>query len=211
MLHLEKPSLPAILGLILSMWIFEQLLVLQESIEQRSVGVYPRSRESERLIRLAKRRNPRHVDLIQVSGQTILPFLVYLSERRPGVTVRILLVDDAIAAKIDTDGTFDHVGRIQQTVAMLANQEAANSEFSVQLGRYNTWPALCAVLFDSDVVSVSWCPTYRDADKLDVIRIRGHMSPVVTATGRSAEPLIEYVRGFFDKLWAARSVGTDRR
>jgi len=200
-LHFSRPSLASMLTLILSLWIFERLVVLQEEVRRPSVTVYQRSMENDRLQRLMARRTAKRIDLLQVSGQTVIQLLTYFAKNHRAAHFRLLLLDDAIARLLDADNKVDHVSRIKGTIDFVHLLEEENPGFKVEIRRYHTWPAFCAVIVDNDLVSLSYSPTFRDPNVPTVVRVRGHLATTVTAVGRSAEPLIRYAEGHFDVLW----------
>lgn len=167
--------------------------------------------ENDRLKDIATQQKVTTVDFLQVSGQTVIPFIEHLANKQANCSVRVLLVTEQIAEQIDGDGVVDHVSRIRTTVQKLKLLASEHPNFHVQIKYYDTWPALCAVLLGPGVASVCWSPTFRDPTTPDVVRVRGHLAATVIATAKAGELLLTFARHHFDAVWAAACDSNESR
>jgi len=201
-LDLARPSLAAILALVVAVWLLERVIVLQGELRRPPVAIHGRRVLAYRYLSEAiERRGARRVELIQVSGQTAVRLLRDLGESRPKAEIRLLLLHPGSAAQFDRDQKPDHRDRILTTVGELDLLRADYPKMSIEAKYYTTPPSVSAVVVDEDIVSISWYHSYKDPDEPDVTRIRGHLNPTITALGDASRSLLSFARQQFETLW----------
>jgi len=202
-INLEHPSLAAVLGLVIVVWIFERVVSLQEEMRRPPFRIHQGRRRAYRaLSEVIDRRGVRSLDLLQVSGQTASSLLHDIAESHPRTKVRLLLAHSSTAATFDADQNPDHCERIRTTVRDIEVLESEHRGFKVRRKYYTSPPGICAVLLDGDAVSLSWYPTFKDTRKPDVTRVRGHEAPTITIRGPVGHDLRNFAREHFDRLWS---------
>lgn len=203
---LPKPSLAAILGLALFVFLSERIIVVEETLRRPPFDVY-RNRviAYTHLSELVQSRGASTVDLLQVSGYTALRFLRDLADRCPKVEVRLLLMDPAVANNFDSDKQPDHAERISATIREIGviEEDFKARGFKVSLLHYRTPPSVSAIVIDDRIACVSWYHCFTDPANQGVTRLRGHLSPTITAVDQAAEPLLSFVKKHFEMVWEA--------
>ncbi len=205
---MAKPSLASSLGLLLVVFILERVVIIEELIKQPRIRMEAtRVKAYKRLAELVEERGAKKVALLQVSGHTVVRFLRDLAERSPKANVRLLLMRPNVACKFDEDHKPDHRDRILTTVreVELIETDFQKEGFKVQKKYYETPPGISAVVIDQDIVSISWYYCFKDPDKPEITRVRGHLAPTVTALSDAAEPLLSFALSQFDAVWATAS------
>lgn len=200
---LPKPSLATIATLIVSLIILERAIVTEELLLQPPLQIYATRTEAyDQLSDFLRDRAITHLDLLQFSGDTARHFLAQVAKRWPKAEIRLLLMHCDIADTFDADNKPNHRERINTTVRHIELLEKDYPGFKVNIRYYRTQPGLAAVVGDS-FVNVGWYRVFYDPEKPDVIRLRGHNLPAITAVDEKAATLQSFVKRHFGEVWAA--------
>ena len=198
-----RPSLAAVLALVALIIIIERILILEAKMFQPPIQAYGNRVEAyKEFSRIIEDRGAKKVDLIQYSGQTALPLLRDIAESRPKADVRLLLSHPDVALQYDSDGHPSHSDRISATIEQigLIEEDYKKDGFKVDIRYYKTSASIASVVVDKDYVSVGWYYFFKDKNT-EIVRLRGHNAPAVTALDWHAFGLLEFLRQQFDTLW----------
>lgn len=201
-LNLEKASLASIAGLIVGLFVLERLVLIEKTLKRPPIQLYQTRIDAYKdLGRIVKDRNVRRVDLLQFSGYTVRELLREVAERSPSAHVRLLVAHPDSARQFDKDGKPDHSQRISTSLQEIEVIKTDFPELKVESRFYRSPASLSAIIFDQAVVCVSWYHCYPDTTDPAVLRIRGHMSPTITALDQTAQPFISFAKAQFEVLW----------
>lgn len=201
---LPKPSLATIATLIVSLIILERVIVTGNLLGQPPFRTYATRAEAyNQLSDFLVNRSVTHLDLLQFSGDTARPFLAEVAKRWPKAKIRLLLMHPDVADTFDSDNKPNHRERINTTVRHIELLEKDHRGFKVNIGYYRTPPGLAAVVADS-FVNVGWYRCFHDGDNPEVIRLRGHNLPAITALDEEATTLQSFAKSHFEEVWAAK-------
>lgn len=203
-LGLAEPSLVTILGVAIIFFILERIIILEDAViggAPLPLRTYPNRHAA--YIELSEQlssQKVRKVDLLQFSGDTAREILRTVAANSPKAEIRMLLFDPCSADQFDADTEDHHAGRIRWTVnaMQVLEEDFAADGFLVNIRYYKATPSVSAVILDDKVVSVSWYRCFFDGD---VMRLRGHTSATITASGEPAAPLLNFAQTHFDALW----------
>jgi len=210
LLHFPQPSLMSLIGVSILFFLLERIVIIEGKLEREDIKVFETKEDAyDAVVRNSTFKKVKTVDILEFSGVSAWPVLKKISEHWPQSNVRLLLYDPEYAKQFDADWADwneGHVDRIRTTLNQIRVLENSclDKGFHIDVGFYNVPPSLAAVIVDNKLISVSWYRTYIDQDSNHIVRLRGHDSATVVATGEGVHSLIPFAKGHFNALWAAR-------
>jgi len=188
-----------VLTIVLIGVLMDLILQIEQELHESPLKMHKSEVEAyKHLSQLVREHGVRQVDLIQFSGQTVIPFLQDLAESGYTVSVRMLLMHPEVARKFDTDGKENQLARIDATLGKLRVLTEGNSNFSSEAFFYKTPPGVCCVILDEKIVSAGWYRCFMDGKSPAVMRVRSHTVPTITTVDHG--PMIAALRHQFDSL-----------
>ena len=116
------------------------ILQIEQDLDESPFQVHKNEVEAYKFLsKLLREHGARQVDLIQFSGQTVIPFLQNLSDTGHMVSVRLLLMHPEEARKFDSDR---RLARIDATLGKLRVLTEADNNFTAEAFFYRTPPGM---------------------------------------------------------------------
>jgi hypothetical protein len=193
-------------SLILIVLIIEaQLVIIKQTEVNRSFAYDTEESAYDALFKRIRDNNVKKIDLIQLSGQTAVGFLRNILSLPYPVKVRILFLHDDISVRFDHDESskfpehYDHIGRLNTTLEQLKQAATLNRKQMPDIRYYRSYPSVCSVLIDNKTICMAWYRTFFDGKQ--VLRVRSHDGAAIITDREKSEPMVEFARMHFEKLW----------
>lgn len=149
-----------------------------------------------------RERKAQKIDLIQFSGVYAVPILQTAADACPELQVRLLLVSRDVAERYDVgDRSFNHWNRVNFTIGQCQLIKQSKENISVEIWHYSVPPSVAGVIVDDWMVVAGWYHVLVHAKIPEVLIMRGHAAPAVTAIDEdpaNTKSLLAFVRQQFD-------------
>ena len=143
------------------------------------------------------------VDMIQMSGQNVVPLITSFAQKFPSAKFRLLLLDSEVSSShFDKQKHDRHLRRVLATKEQLSIFEWKNR---VEIKLYKSLPGICAVIIDDQISCISWYRSYIEEGR---IIVHGHDSAAIIDNRSESKFLRSFVRSHFNRLWKNESTYT---
>lgn len=195
-LSFSQAFLVSILLGVLGLTLKIEEMVREELVRKRPFQVHRKMEDAfAHVCSLLHSRRAKRIDMLQFSGFTAIPVLKEIAKSCRGAVVRLLLIDREHATAYGKDKPNFHVRRIDGTRTELEVIQEDYADITVGVWSYKTEPAISGIVVDDWLVTAGWYHGFpKSKDSAEIVFLRGHATPAITAVDHEAEPFLSMVR-----------------